>query len=173
MSMKTFLFFCVLAPLGLFASSAAGEVETDIVERIINFVMFVGILYYLLANRIKEFFVQRKDDIASELEKVQQRLKETKKLKEEAESKLQNAKKMAEEIVASAKKEAVLIREKAEETKKQDLDNIARSYRENMELEKKKAQREVVREIMGELFEEGGMQMDNEGYAQIVLKKVA
>lgn len=173
MSKFVFLLSVLLAPFALFASGSGGEVESDIVERVINFIMFVAILYYLLADRIKEFFVGRKNQIAEELELVQQRLKESKKKKEEAEMKLQSAKKAAEEIIASAKKEVSVIKEQGEASKKQTLENLAHSYHENMDLEKKKAQREVVREIVEDLFSDSGMQMEDDGYAQIILKKVA
>lgn len=40
------------APLALFASEGA---ETDIIQRTVNFVIFAGILWYLLAEKIKAF----------------------------------------------------------------------------------------------------------------------
>ena len=94
----------ILLPLlfvsaSLFASEAAGEGGTDIVQRTVNFVIFAGIIWYLLAEPVKNYFGGRSQGIADELQKVQDRLKESKQAKEAAEAKIVDANKLAEEIV--------------------------------------------------------------------------
>ena len=52
----------LLLPVLAFASGdaeASGSGETDIFWRVINFAIFFGLLYYLLADKIKEFFKNR------------------------------------------------------------------------------------------------------------------
>ena len=55
--MKKILFILLscLAPLALFANDAG--VETDILQRTVNFLIFVAILYYLLADTVKFFLL--------------------------------------------------------------------------------------------------------------------
>lgn len=62
-----------LAPVALFANSQGAE--TDIVQRTVNFLIFAGILWYLLADKIKAFFAERSLSIQAELDKVQDTLK--------------------------------------------------------------------------------------------------
>ena len=62
-----------LAPVALLANE--GAVETDIVQRTVNFIIFAGILWYLLADKIKAFFANRtvegaKADVDSVKQKV-------------------------------------------------------------------------------------------------------
>ena len=47
-----------LAPMALFAQEGA-ETDYDIVQRTVNFIIFAGILWYLLADKIKAFFADR------------------------------------------------------------------------------------------------------------------
>ena len=56
--MKKILFtLSVIIPVSLFASDA--NVETDILERTVNFFIFAAIIYYLLSDKLKAFFVGR------------------------------------------------------------------------------------------------------------------
>lgn len=70
---KLLILGLALAPLALFASSEGAE--TDIVQRTVNFIIFAGILWYLLADKIKAFFADRTASIQAELDKVQDTLK--------------------------------------------------------------------------------------------------
>ncbi len=88
----------------LFGSDAAAEGSTDIVQRTVNFLVFAGILYYLLAEPIKNYFGGRSAGIANELEKVQERLRESKRLKEAAELKIEEAKRFVNELIEMTQK---------------------------------------------------------------------
>ena len=61
----------ILAPVLLLASSAQGSGVTDIIPRTINFLIFAAILYYLIAQPAKEFYLSRKGDIANRLDSIQ------------------------------------------------------------------------------------------------------
>lgn len=164
------LLMLLVFPALLFAS---GGGETDIFPRTVNFVIFAAIVYYLLADPAKKFFVNRTKGISDDLELVQQKLKESKKAKDEALAKVEEAKKKAEEIVSTAKKEAVIMSEKIKENGERDLEIMGKQYQDNMNLEKRKAEREVVKETLHEMFEDGAMKVDESALSQILLKKVA
>ncbi len=168
----------ILLPLlfvsaSLFASEAAGEGGTDIVQRTVNFVIFAGIIWYLLAEPVKNYFGGRSQGIADELQKVQDRLKESKQAKEAAEAKVVDAVKLAEEIVATASKEGKVLNEKILKQCDFDLENLAKLGGAGMELEQRKMVRDLVDEIMSEVLVQESSALDKEAMANIIMKKVA
>lgn len=162
---------CLLLPTMMLASGGGGE--TDIVERTINFVIFIAIFYYLAADKIKAIFVARQESIAAELEKVQEKLKESKKAKEQAQKRFEESKRMAEDVILTAKKEVVLLTQKVEDSTKGDIENLIRQYNDSMEFEKRRAERAIIDEILAELFESDATKLDKSAYSEILLKKVA
>jgi len=88
----------------LFGSDAAAEGSTDIVQRTVNFLIFAGILFYVLAEPLKNYFSGRSAGIADELEKVQERLRESKRLKDAAEHMIEEAERFAADLAESSKK---------------------------------------------------------------------
>ena len=86
-------------------ASDGGEGGTDIIQRTVNFIIFAGILYYLLASPIKSFFQGRSAGIRQELDRVQEKMKESKTAKELALQKIEDAEKFAADLIESSKKE--------------------------------------------------------------------
>lgn len=170
--MKKLLFIlsCV-TPLALFANDAG--VETDILQRTVNFLIFVAILYYLLAQKAKEFFSDRTASIQAELDKVQQVLKESEMKVKDAKTELENAKKLANEIVESANADINSIKQSIEESVEQEIAHLSKSFGEKIEIETKKVKKEVVSEILDELLNSDNIALSQEDLANIVLKKVA
>ena len=164
----------VLSPLALLANSAAhGDVETDILQRTVNFVIFVAILYYLLADKLKVFFAERTKSIQAELDKVQDMLKASQAKADEAKAELENAKKVAQELVVSANDDVESIKAKIEASVEQEIANLSKSFDEKTELERKKVRREVVQAVLDQLLSDENIALSNDDLAQIVLKKVA
>ena len=156
-----------------FASGGAENGGTDIVARTVNFLIFAGILYYLLADPIKGYFGGRSKSIADELEKVQEKLRDSKKAKEAAELKIEEAKKFAQELMATAKKENKILNEKIMNQCENDLENITKQNAALMDLEQRKMVREVVDTVMEDVLAVEGAGFDKETMAQIIMKKVA
>lgn len=169
--MSRFLIPFLVLPAVAFAAGGGGE--TDIVERTINFIIYVALFYYLAADKIKAIFVARREGIAAELEKVQLKLKESKKSKEQAQKRFEEAQRMAEDMVATAKKEVVLLTQKVEESTKSDIENLIRHYNDSMEFEKRRAEKAVIDEILAELLESDATKLDKSAYGEILLKRVA
>lgn len=163
---------CLILPSWLFG--AAVEIgATDIVERTINFVIFAAILYYLLANKLKEYFKARRDLISNELDKVQENLKRSKQSREQAEKRLEEAKRRAEDILVTARKEALLSAKRVEEQAKVEIGLLAKHFEEAMALEKRQAERAVVEQVIGELVEGGAERFTKDVYGEILLKRVS
>jgi F-type H+-transporting ATPase subunit b len=157
----------------VFASGGAEGGETDIVQRTVNFLIFAGILYYLLADPIKNFFSGRSKEIADELEKVQEKLRDSKAAKEAAEQKIEEAKKFAEDLMVTAKKENKILNEKIMQQCDADLENVTKQNAALMDLEQRKMVREVVDTVMDDVLAEESAGFDKETMAQIIMKKVA
>ncbi len=65
-----------------------GGVEPHMGWRVINFIIFVGLLYYFLRKPISEFFKSRKESIIQEIEEAKRLQEEAEKLLEETKKKL-------------------------------------------------------------------------------------
>ena len=172
--MKHVFIMALLAAVTFAAEHAeATGAETDIVQRTVNFLIFAGIVYYLIAEPVKGFFTGRTQGIANELEKVQDRLKESKAAKESATAKIEEAKTLAEEIMSSCKKENGIINEKMASQLEFDLANLEKQQNDLMGLEKRQMVRAVVEEVLVEALAQDNSGLDKEAFAEIILKKVA
>lgn len=161
-----------LAPVALFASSE-GAVETDIVQRTVNFIIFAGILWYILADKIKAFFAERSLSIQAELDKVQDTLKASQDKVKDAQKKLEEAKKIATEIIEGAKADIDSVKQKVATAVDTDISNLNKNLEEMMKVETSKAKKEVVTEVLEELLSSENIKLTQQELANIVLKKVA
>ncbi|MBN2894705.1 MAG: F0F1 ATP synthase subunit B [Campylobacterales bacterium] len=162
-----------LTVLSGYAMASGGEGGTDIVWRTFNFLIFVGILYYLLANPVKSFFKGRSAGIAAELERVQEKLKESKLTKERALKKVDEAQKVAADLLETSKKENKILSEQIVRQCEADIENITKQHHSLMDLEQRKMVRTVVDTVMRDLLQQESDGFDKDAMAQIVLKKVA
>ena len=161
-----------LAPVALFASSE-GAVETDIVERTVNFIIFAGILWYLLADKIKAYFAERSLSIQAELDKVQDTLKASQDKVNAAKKQLEDASKIAAEIVENAKNDIDSVKEKVSVAVNADIANLEKNLDEMIKVETSKAKKEVVKEVLEELLKSDNIKLSQDELVNIVLKKVA
>lgn len=172
--MKHILLMALIAGITFASEHAeAAGTETDIVQRTVNFLIFAGIVYYLIADPVKAFFTGRTKGIAQELEKVQERLKESKAAKEAAQEKIEEAKKLAEEIMTSCKKENAIINEKMAAQLEFDLNNLEKQQEDVMELEKRQMVRDLVEEVLADALAQDESVLDKGAFADIIMKKVA
>ncbi|NPA66239.1 MAG: F0F1 ATP synthase subunit B [Epsilonproteobacteria bacterium] len=157
----------------VFASNGASGAETDIVQRTVNFLLFAGIMWYLLAKPVKEYFTGRSQSIANELQSVQDKLNESVKKKKDALAKIEEAEKQAAEILAIAKKESVLLNDSIMKQCEMDLENLEKSHEAKLELAQRKMVNSVVEEIVSELVEESSKEFSKDAMVNVILKKVA
>ncbi|QKF67749.1 ATP synthase, F0 complex, b subunit [Arcobacter venerupis] len=160
-----------LVPVALLANE--GAVETDIVQRTVNFIIFAGILWYLLADKIKAFFAERSLSIQAELDKVQDTLKASRDKVKDAQKKLEEAKKIATDIVDGAKADIDSVKQKVATAVDADIANLNKNLDEMMKVEISKAKKEVVTEVLEELLSSENIKLTQDELANIVLKKVA
>ncbi|AFI06464.1 F0F1 ATP synthase subunit B [Helicobacter cetorum] len=127
--------------------------QTDIIERSLNFLLFVGILWYFLAQKMRAFFRSKSLEVSKCLEEIQTQLKASKDNKKKLLKELEQAKEKAELIVSDANKEAYTITQKYELQTKIDVENLIKNSKALMDLEIKKVKRELVEGVFKGLKE--------------------
>lgn len=147
--------------------------ESDFWPRVINFTIFAALLYYLLANPIKNFFKGRSEGIAMQLNEIEKKLQAAKDEKKEAQNRLDESKKRAEEILADAKAEAILLAEKIANANQNDLALLDKQLEEKISLEERRSAREAIDEILSDNITTDDIMLDEAKVVEIISKKVA
>jgi F-type H+-transporting ATPase subunit b len=146
-------------------ASEAGHGETDIVQRTVNFLLFAGLVWYLVGEPVKAYFASRSQ--------VQEKLDESIALKKEALAKISEAEKFAEELAASSKKENKIINDSIMSQCEADLEALSKQNATLRDFEQRKMVRGVVENVLGETLRQSSENLDKETMANIILKKVA
>lgn len=171
--MKMNYFLLLLTPLALFASGGESGGTTDIIPRTINFLIFAAIMYYYVADSAKQWYIGRKSEIATKLDSIQVKLKESNAKKELAIAKVEEAKANVRVLIETAKKEAVLLSEKVAQEADAEMESLEKAFEDRVSIERRRMQRTIVCEILDEMFKEGSISLDNDEIVKIVNKKVA
>jgi len=180
---KLVLFALLIVPAILLASGHVGGEESryfaqtgresDYWPRVINFTIFAALLYYLIANPIKDFFKNRKESIAAQLREIEEKLQAAKDAKKEAQTRLDESSKKAKLIIEDAKKEATLLAKKIAEANENELALLEKQLEEKMHLEERKSVREAIDDILSENITNEDIMLDEAKVVDIISKKVA
>ena len=154
-------------------ASDTGNAGTDIVQRTVNFLLFAGLIWFLVAEPVKNYFNSRSQGISDELKKVQDKLNETVALKKEALAKITEAEKFAEELAVSSKKENKILNDNMMAQCEVELETLAKQHSTLVEFEQRKMVRNVVEDVLNEVLTQSTDGFDKEAMANVILKKVA
>lgn len=154
-------------------ASEAGHGDTDIIQRTVNFLLFAGLIWYLVAEPVKNYFASRSSEIADELNKVQEKLKESVELKKEALAKISEAEKFAEELAIASKKENKILNDNIMAQCDTDLEVLAKQHETKKDFETRNMVIEVVDEVISETLNQSSEVFDRQAMANVILKKVA
>ena len=170
---RILVFMLMISTYALASGGNAGHAETDIVQRTVNFLLFAGVVWYLVAEPVKNYFASRSQSIADEMKKVQDKLKETVSLKKEALAKISAAEKFADDLVVSSKKENKLINDSIMTQCDSDIETLIKQQAVLVEFEQRKMVRSVVENTLKEVLAQSDDSFDKEAMANVILKKVA
>lgn len=170
--MKKLFYFIFLLPLCAFGASN-GSGEYDIVPRTINFLIFVAILYYFVANSFKAFYKNRILRISLKLDEIQKKLLESKAKKLDTMKKLEEAKANAAAALVVAKKEAEVLAQKIKEETQNELALLEKHFEEQKDYEFRKMEKEVVSLTLKEIFEDSNIALKQNEIIDIMMKKVS
>lgn len=168
---KTLLVCLILFPL--FAVADEGTKDFDISARLINFVIFVGIAFYLLAKPLKNAFAKRSLEIATRLDNIAQKLKETKDKKMLAMNKLKDAEFSAKDIIETSHKEVAIIKRKIEDDLQKEAQNLTKNYEIQKDYEKRKMIKQEVLNLIDKMFDEKNFKLNQDDLVNALLKKVS
>ncbi len=154
-------------------ASETGHSETDIVQRTVNFLLFAGVVWYLVGEPAKNYFASRSQAIADELKKVQERLDESVALKKEALAKISDAEKFAEDLVVSSKKENKIINDHIMAQCETDLETLVKQGVISRNFAQRNMVQNVVENVLKEILAQSSNDFDKEAMANVILKKVA
>jgi len=155
------------------ASEVVKDGSTDIVQRTVNFLLFAGLVWYLIAEPVKSYFQARSQGIADELEKVQDKLNESVELKESAVAKVAEAEKFAKELMEVTESEVKILNEKIMNQCDADIEVLTKQNQTLMEFEQRKMVKNVVEDILNDILAQSSKSFDKKAMANVILKKVA
>ncbi|WP_457747638.1 F0F1 ATP synthase subunit B [Sulfurimonas sp.] len=154
-------------------ASEAEHGTTDIVQRTVNFILFAGLVWYLVGEPVKNYFASRSQGIADKLKEVQKKLDESIALKKEALAKISEAEKFAQELVVSSKKENKIINDNIMSQCDTELEALVKQAESKKEFEERRMVREVVEDVLHATLAQSSESFDKEAMASVILKKVA
>jgi|AAUQ01.1.fsa_nt_gi F-type H+-transporting ATPase subunit b len=169
-------------PALLMAGGHSGEAEhyrsitgrdSDFFPRVFNFLIFSGLLYYLLAEPVKNFFAERREKIAKSLQEIEARFQKAKETQKSAEQKLKESKKIAEEIMKDVELEIEVLKKRFDEILQKDLESLERAYKEKIEMEERKIKREVIFTVLDENISNNDIPITSSKVIEKLAKKVA
>jgi len=166
--MKKLAFFAIISS---FLYATTGETvhhTTDIIPRAINFLIFVGILWYLVGSKATEFFKNRKEGIAVKFQEVTNRLNEAKSKKEALEAKVEETRAIAKKMIEDAQNESNIIYNNIMENTKTELAGMDKMFETFKESEVRKAKKEVVKEFLNNILKD--IHLSSEDAAKLILK---
>ncbi len=165
---KILILFIVSLPL----FSASGE--TDIIQRVFNFTLFAGIIYYLVFDKAVAFLKGRSEDIKSKIEESKNKLEDLKKEEKLSKKSIQKAEERALDIEKDSKNTVKLIQTKIKKDTKTRIEDLTKSYNQKAEVSNKKASMQVVEEVLNEdVFSNSIDSLKQDVIVGLINKKVA
>ena len=147
--------------------------DSDFFYRVLNFSIFAGLIYYLVANPIKAFFVGRSEGISSQLEEIEAKLQASKDERLLAEENLAKSEDKAKELKADALNEAKVLATNIAEKNAALLSQLEKQALEKQELETKKAMRNTIDNVLNDGMTNDDITVDESKVVSLISNKVA
>jgi len=147
--------------------------NSDFWARVINFSIFIGLLYYLAANPIKAFFKGRQEGISKSFKEIEEKLNASKEAAKVAEENLVASQLKAEELKKESVSEGAILAENIAKKNADMLSALEKQSVEKMEHESKKMAKNTVDTILKDAITNDDIAIDESKVVSLVSKKVA
>ncbi len=147
--------------------------NSDFWSRVINFSIFVALLYYLAANPIKAFFRGRSAGIANKIKEIEDKLNASKEAVKVAEANLVLSQEKSESIKKDSLTEGAILAENIANKNSETLASLDKQSSEKMEHESKKMAKDTIHSILNDAISTNDITVDESKVVSLVSKKVA
>jgi F-type H+-transporting ATPase subunit b len=147
--------------------------ESDFIPRIFNFLVFSGLIYYLVATPIKDFFKGRQDGIANQLNEIESKLQEAKDAQKSAELAVVESENKAKEIIVDSNNEVELLAKKLIENNQNDLHLLEKQHEEKLEYDERKMIKDTINSVLNDNITSDDIPLSESQVVDIVSRKVA
>jgi F-type H+-transporting ATPase subunit b len=185
-SLLTALMILIVTSSMVYASGGSGEGSDhggqliDFGWRVINFIIFVGVLYWLFKDKIKEFFSGRRADIKLSLEEAMAAKEEAENKFKEYSVKLEKATEEINEISEMIRAQGLTEKEKIVENAKITAERMKEDAQSRIEQETKKAKSQLRAEAVElsiqmaeEILKKNVKEKDHENIVEDYLKSIS
>ena len=183
MKMKHFAIAATLLLPAILLANSGGEAEhylkltgreTDFIPRIFNFLIFAGMLYYLIGESNQRIsLLGRQKGISDQLKEIEAKLQASKEEKKEAEARIEENKKRSAEIIETAHKEAELLASKIADNSAKELIVLEKQAKEKSTLEERRVIREAINDVLSNNINNDDIQINEKKVVDLLDKKVA
>ncbi len=167
--MKKLFYICLVLPVFLFAS----DVQTDILPRSVNFLIFVAIMYYILADKARAYFTGRTASIQEEFADIERQKLANKKRITDANKELQRAKVLAGKIVDEATANIDNIKQHIQKTTDEKIAQLVKKTDENITIQTQKLKNQTIDKFIDDIFASQNIKISAKDIVNIINKKVA
>ena len=137
------------------ACASEGHLDwTNFTYRIINLVIFVGLLYFIASKRIRTFFGERKARIYSEFEVSAKEKQEAQKALEEVKKKIKQLESECSVILLQAQEEALALKKAMLEEAEREVEKITSYAQKRMATEQEKMKQKLIVEIAERIYQD-------------------
>ena len=147
--------------------------NSDFFYRVLNFTIFAGLIYYLVANPIRDFFKNRSADIANRIKEIDIKLQESKNEAKLAEENLAKSQEKANEIIADAKDESIILAKNIAQKSEEILVALEKQLEDKIAVEKNRMVKSTIKKLLEDGIDSSDINIDNSKVVSLVSKKVA
>ena len=147
--------------------------NSDFWYRVLNFSIFVSLIYYLVANPIKAFFKGRQEGIAKRFKEIEDKLNASKEAAKVAEENLVASQAKSDEMKKDAVTEGAILADNIAKKNSDTLASLEKQSAEKMEHESKKMAKDTIDTLLQDAITNDDIAVDESKVVSLVSKKVA
>ncbi|RLA75433.1 MAG: hypothetical protein DRG11_01600 [Epsilonproteobacteria bacterium] len=166
--MKKLFYIFLLLPIIAFSQ----DTQTDIVPRSVNFLIFIAIVYYILADKIKAYFKNRTAQIENRFKQIKELELSNKKMIDNAQDELLKAKTLSLKIVNEANANKKNIKQNILNQTTEKINHLIKKTDENLSIQTQKLKFQAVDNFMDKIFENKNVKISSKEISNIIKKKV-